>query len=102
VLRYGFALNFDLNLRDGFYLNYANSDRVKGIFTGNARISWSGTLFTVLKPELFFGVNNFTDARDFSFIRVNAPAGRYLNPAQGVFFYGGVNIRSSSLFKPRK
>jgi hypothetical protein len=43
------------------------------------------------------GINNFTDTRDYSFFRINAPGGRYFNPDHGLFIYGGVNIRSSSL-----
>ncbi len=101
-LRYGFSFDMDLTYRSGIILNYQNTDRTPGIFRGNLRASWSGTVFTVLHPEIFFGVNNFTGARDFSFLRINAPGGRYFNPDHGVFFYGGVNIRSSTLLKKSK
>lgn len=101
-LRYGFALNLDLSARDRVLLNFANDASVPLLFKGNMRVSWQGTLFSVLFPELFFGINNFTDAKDYSFYRVNAPGGRYLNPDQGIFFYGGVNFKTASFFKEKK
>lgn len=102
VFRYGFRLDMDITYRSGILLNYQNTDRTPGIFRGNMRIAWSGTLFSVLRPEVFFGINNFTGAKDFSFLRINAPGGRYFNPDHGLFFYGGVNIRSSVLLKKVK
>jgi iron complex outermembrane receptor protein len=102
VFRYGFRLDMDFAYRSGILLNYINTDRTPGIFRGNMRVAWSGTLFSVLHPEVFFGINNFTGAKDYSFLRVNAPGGRYFNPDHGVFFYGGVNIRSSVLLKKVK
>gem|GEM_PF-2502015 len=101
-VRYGFALNLDLSMRDRVLLNFANSDAAPLVFKGNARLSWSGKVFSVLFPELFFGVNNFTNAKDFSFFRVNAPGGRYYNPDNGIFFYGGVNFKSASFFQRKK
>jgi iron complex outermembrane receptor protein len=102
VFRYGFRLDMDLTYRSGIWLNYKNTDRTPGVIRGNMRIAWSGTLFSVLRPELFFGINNFTGAKDYSFLRINAPGGRYFNPDHGIFFYGGVNIRSSVLLKKVK
>lgn len=101
-LRFGFAVNLDLSVRDGVLLNFANTDAVPAVFKGNVRVSWTGKLFSVLFPELFFGINNFTNAKDFSFYRVNAPGGRYLNPDNGIFFYGGVQFRSAPFFRKRK
>lgn len=101
-LRYGFAFNLDLNARDRVLLNFANTDAAPAIFKGNLRVSWTGKLFSVLYPELFFGINNFTNARDFSFFRVNAPGGRYYNPDTGIFFYGGVQFKTASFFQRRK
>lgn len=101
-LRYGFAVNLDLNARDRVLLNFANTDAAPAVFKGNLRLSWSGKLFSVLYPELFFGINNFTDAKDFSFFRVNAPGGRYYNPDTGIFFYGGVQFKTASFFRHRK
>ena len=101
-LRYGFAFNVDMSVRDRVLLNFANTASVPVLFKGNTRISWQGRVFSVLLPELFFGVNNFTNAKDFSFYRVNAPGGRYLNPDNGIFFYGGVNFKTSSFFKEKK
>jgi iron complex outermembrane receptor protein len=96
-IRYGFAFNVDLSARSRIILNYANTDSTPGVFKGNMRLSWTGRVFSVLLPELFVGINNFTDTRDYSFFRINAPGGRYFNPDHGLFIYGGVNIRSSSL-----
>ena len=101
-LTYGFALNLDMSIRDRVLLNYANTASVPLLFKGNARISWSGKLFSVIFPELFFGVNNFTNAKDYSFYRVNAPGGRYLNPDYGIFFYGGVNFKTASFFNRKR
>ena len=102
VFRYGFRLDMDLTYRSSIVLNYMNTDRTPGIFRGNVRIAWSGILFSVLHPELFFGVNNFTGTKDYSFLRINAPGGRFFNPDHGLFLYGGVNIRSSVLLKKVK
>ena len=101
-LRYGFALNLDLAVRDRVVLDFANTASAPGVFKGNVRVSWSGKVFSVLFPELFFGINNFTDAKDFSFFRVNAPGGRYYNPDTGIFFYGGVQFKSAALLQRKK
>lgn len=101
-LRYGFAFNLDVNARDRVLLNFANTDAAPAVFKGNLRLSWTGRLFSVLYPELFFGINNVTDAKDFSFFRVNAPGGRYYNPDTGIFFYGGVQFKTASFFQRKR
>lgn len=101
-IRYGFSFNLDLSVRDRVWLDFAGTQSAPAIFKGNLRVSWTGRLFSVLFPELFFGINNFTDAKDFSFFRVNAPGGRYFNPDNGIFFYGGVQFRSAPFFQRKK
>lgn len=101
-MRYGFSLNLDLGVRDKVWLDYANTKSVPAVFKGNFRVAWSGKVFSVLLPELFLGVNNFTGTKDFSFIYANSSDGRYLSPEQGFFIYGGVNLRTASFFNKKK
>ncbi|WP_428662859.1 TonB-dependent receptor family protein [Runella sp.] len=79
------------------YADDANAVTANGYTNLNLRIG--GTFhFGRLVVEPFVGVNNLLNAVYFQNVQINAANGRYFEPAQGQFWFGGmkVNIQKKS------
>ncbi|NDY95451.1 TonB-dependent receptor domain-containing protein [Wenzhouxiangella limi] len=73
------------------YADNANSERVAGYGLINARL---GRAFDLgqQRLEVFLALNNLTDRRYFSNVRVNAARGAYYEPAPERNVFGGVRL----------
>lgn|GEM_PF-1451869 len=98
-----FGLNISLSAQyiDRIALNFANTDYQKAYVLLNAEISYAHTIFQVLNLEFFVQGRNLTGSSYSSRLQLNAPLGRYYNPAPGAFVMAGFNIRTSNLIKSK-
>lgn len=98
-----FGLNLSLSAQytDRIALNFNNTDYQKAYVLLNAEISYSHTIFGILNLEVFLQGRNLTNSIYSSRLQLNAPLGRYYNPAPGTFIMGGFNIRTSNFLKSK-
>lgn len=88
----GFYAGWDLLYVGPFYADNANAVEVGDYAVSNLRAGfrWQAQRWTV---EPFLGVNNLSDGRYASNVRLNAAFGRYYEPAPERNAYGGLEIR---------
>ncbi|MBL0913327.1 MAG: hypothetical protein IBJ09_13240 [Bacteroidia bacterium] len=98
---FGLKLSLSAQYIDRIALNFDNTDHQKAYMLLNAEISYSHTIFQVLNLEVFLQGRNLTNSAYSSRLQLNAPLGRYYNPAPGTFVMGGFYIRTANLIKSK-
>lgn len=72
-------------------LTYDNSVKADPLFLTNARLSYD-IKFSKATLRIFAGVNNLLNTSYSAFYNLNAPNGRYYNPAPGLNGFGGIEL----------
>lgn len=98
---FGLKLSLSTQYTDRIALNFDNTSYQKAYMLLNAEISYSHTIFQVLNLEVFLQGRNLTNSAYSSRLQLNAPLGRYYNPAPGAFVMGGFYIRTANLIKSK-
>jgi iron complex outermembrane receptor protein len=88
----GFYLNFTHQFVDDIPLNDANTVFQEAYHLMNSRVGWRGDVGNALDLELYFGVQNLTNASYSLGNDLNPYGGRYFQPAATRNFYGGIKV----------